>query len=371
MMDYTYIIYTSFLLLFCVQGKALKLYYTKERAVSLSIATFCFLIICILQGCRYQVGTDWISYYNFYERIKNSSYIIGLSDYSSYYIEPIYAMVNILCAKVNLSYQAFFGIIAGGQIALYSLSFRNIPKYLFWGMLFYCLSFLISTQNIIRQTISTSVFVLSAMCLANDKNAKYLMGSSIAALIHYSSFITIPLIVLKNKIFRFLDNKIVGVVLFCGSYAAGHFLITLVTQIVPAITQNEKYISNLESLDVLVNYNSGLGLIFQSFTSILIIIYANKIINLVKLPSFYIIYRLFLVGTILQNAFSNSMFLQRVPFALTSLKLILISILVYLLIKGGIFEKMLGFSIVLISVLGFYMTIMAGGAGCSPYILKF
>lgn len=326
-------------------------------------------VFCFIEGARYKVGTDWVSYQALFLDIQQ--YGLSFKDVTSGGYEPLYIIFNYLVAKAGLTYQWFFGLAAGLQVGLFTLAMRQLPRQLPLAMFVYATTFLISSQNILRQTIATTVFLFALTALARGERVRYLCGSVCAFLTHFSSAIVLPFVVIGNKIFRWLDNVWVGIASLAVSFTLGPTFINIITQLLPIFTSNRKYISNLDELDIVHDYATGLGHLFSIFLTFLIVLFFKKMKESTKGFNLTLYYRIFLVGSILQNAFANSMLLARVPFALSATKMILLPVCYAYLWRKSSWHKLLCITLLLISVAGYFMTISSRAADCAPFLFKF
>lgn len=368
-MIFTLLVYFILVLLLVSIGATMRTSYNKRKDNLVLLTWILLFLFCFIEGCRFQVGTDWENYYEMYEETKTYTFSAIIDSVGV--MEPLYLFVNYFVSFFGAPHQVFFGLIAGLNIILFCKAFRRFPSYLVMGTFLYGISFLVTSQNIMRQTFSTCIFLFSINYLLESKYVKYVWGSLSAILIHYSSIISILGVIVKSNFFNFLDKRIIGVTFFAVSYLLGNTFISGIEYLLPAFIENEKYLTSLSNVDVVESYNTGLGAIFNGFTSLLLIYFSKEIVRFANIKKLELLFRLFLIGTVLSNAFANSMFLMRLPFMLVSLKLLLLPMLFSWFWHKGVMWQLFTCMILFIMTLAFIMGILSSAGGCSPFQFQF
>ena len=146
------------------------------------------------------------------------------------------------------------------------------------------------------------------------------------------------------------------------TYAINDLLIT----IVPMFTSYGKYVNNLGNLDETMLVSSGLGIIARHIINIILILKSTEFVRNNDMIKWY---RCFVVGIILSNIFGISIFLSRIPFALDSLRIVLLAYLVKTLWskKRTSEEYILPFFIIGWALMSFFFSIYNSDSGISPY----
>jgi len=256
------------------------------------------------------------------------------------------------------------------EIVLYFSAFRKSPQIIILSAFVFGTGYMITSQNIARQFLSIAIFLPFCLMLSEGKYYKYILGCVIAFFTHFSSVIAIPFVFINSKIFKFLENRLFGIIVFTISFFLGTIFSGLIIDCLPLMTDNTKYIDNLQSLAVVHEYSSGLGLLFQIFTNILAILWYDKYKTIVSI-NLSTMFRIFIIGVVLHNAFANSMFLARLPLILYSTRYFLIPTMYYWMLKHNDYKRILAISMIVVTLIGFIMTINSGAAGCSPFKLSF
>lgn len=322
-------------------------------------------IVSLMMAFRYEVGTDWKNYKYIFDSY-SSLYMNNIQDVvTNDRIEPLYLLLNYFVAKCGGSYQLFLFIIMGLHLCLLLAMCRTFPANSALIVFFYFTVLFLSTLNIHRQTLAICLFLFAMHLLAANKTGKYYLLSATACLVHYSSIVILMVPILKSKLFRFLDKRYVALALYVSGFFIGHILMDMIVSYVPLFTDNAKYNSTLENLEHVHEYSSGLGLLFYKALDIILILNFPKFVQ----KGFGIYSRTFLVGSVVANAFANSMFLARVALPFTSIKIFLLALLLsdYLKDKKLTIRKSAAVLIIMIAFMGFLMNIASHNSGCSPF----
>lgn len=273
----SFIVYTLLLLLSLKMAiNYSKLSYSSVRFTNPNIIGI-ILIYSIVCGLRYDVGVDYLSYWNIYDdiyRFKCSSEL-NLQ-------EPGWSLFTRFFAEHRLHFSLYFTVIAYIQIFLIIASFKKYPQllpYVIWA--FYCLWFSFS-QNILRQSIIVFLFLYLTMNINQIKTPIYIVIALFAILIHKSAFIIIllyPFIKIKTTlpkhthIFAFLY-----VLLSILGQAADLFQILLkipYLETILSVTQFDFYLTS-NSMDQGMDRGVGLGFIMKILTNVVLIILSNR-----------------------------------------------------------------------------------------------
>lgn len=157
------------------------------------IVFFLFLVISLIEGFRYRVGTDTAMYETIYN---NSLHTI----YSDDFVEIGYLYSNKLFMMLGLSFQVFLLVTAlfinynfiRGFIKLQTDVIASIFFYITSGIYF-------STYNTLRQAIATSIIVSCLNLIIEKKYIKFFLIVCLSFLIHRSVFVAL-LIMLVSQI---------------------------------------------------------------------------------------------------------------------------------------------------------------------------
>lgn len=325
------------------------------------------IIISLIVGFRYLVGTDWESYHFLYNQALADFLSVGNIFTST--MEPLYIVLNLVLAFFQVPYQMFFAVVMMIHLCLLYKSFKDYVWLLPLGLFFYFTSVFTTSLNIQRQTMSFCVFLFATNYYRNGNAVKYVLSIFIAISMHYSSIILLSIYLLRSKVFSFLDNRCIDILLYAISFFLFEHILNIINSILTTYVTNAKYLSNMALLgNADMEVNSGLGILIFHFLDLLIILYSRKMSIYFEQIHFKYLYRAFLLGVIFANVFGNDVFLSRVPFALENLRFLMLAFLVYYLFAHKrILSYILALMLLGINLCTFIMSILNGNSGCSPY----
>lgn len=326
------------------------------------------LVVSLVIGLRYDVGTDWRNYREFYEYVL--TYGVSWDGMYNSIMEPFYYLLNGLIAFWNMPYQILFILIMTFHLYLLCKSFDLFLWLLPIGLFFYCTLVFAMSLNIHRQTLAFCIFLYAIKYYLKGNFLKYAGVIFVATFIHYSSLILFFVYLLRNKFFSFLDNRWICLSLYFSAFYLFNSFLAFIVPFLELHVENAKYLTSISVLGNMdMDVSSGLGILIYHFLDICIIWNSKRLSYVFSSVHFNLIFRLFLVGILLSNMFGNDVFLSRVPLALESLRFLMLSFWVYNLIrcKGTTFSYTCGISICLVCIGLFCMSILNGNSGCSPF----
>lgn len=173
--------YYSIFAIICILSLIEILGLKKKQALSafFYLSTFLFILSLI----RWETGTDWDAYVDFYEHLPE------IGEESNF--EPLYHLVNYIGKHLFDSYTGVLFICASilflfQSLSIYRLSIFPITTlFILYGSSFGNVFF-------IRQTIATVILFFSIVFIQEKKITKFLLCVFIATLFHYSSLIFLP-----------------------------------------------------------------------------------------------------------------------------------------------------------------------------------
>lgn len=361
-----YIIY-FFILLF-LTGSAYLAKRKREYAVCSYELLIPLLLVSVLMGFRYDVGTDWEQYKIYYTDILDNG--LAWSKITSSTLEPLYLILNASIAFWGIPYQGFFAIIMFLHLFLLYKSFDYYKFLLPLGIFFYVTTLFCTSLNIQRQTLSICIFLFSLRYILNRQFLKYFICVAVAAMTHYSSFILFPIYFLAFDSAGFLNKRWVQIALYISSFFVFNIFLDWIMNVVSLYVPNAKYLSNLSALGNRdMDVASGLGILANYVIDIILILFSNKLGRIYKSIGFNVLFRIFFIGVCLSNTFSIDVFLSRLPLALESLRFIILAFLTHYLFSLKKIPSAYYFGIAIVS-LYFFMFVFAiknGASGCSPF----
>jgi hypothetical protein len=212
---------------------------------------------------RYNIGVDYGNYVHLYV----NNFTVARQ------IEPGFELIGLFCKAIDMPPWLFMGFISG---ITYGLICFVIPRqYIFTVILFYILSYnYLYSYNIVRQSLASSFLFCGFSYYYHDKKLNGWIYFIIAVLIHYSSLIVLPLIIIShikiNKIIRIAMILIVSIMFIFTDIS--YHVINIGTLISPRyaylfvlLAQRQKAI------------NTGLSFVFYALPSMLLLLNSENI----------------------------------------------------------------------------------------------
>ncbi|HGN0230708.1 TPA: EpsG family protein [Proteus mirabilis] len=184
--------------------------YSIHNRIFLSIIII--LLMSLIPGLQYKVGTDYSSYENIFNNPSTLEYYFNIKEYLFYYLTK-------LIYNFGLSSKAYFFIVAIIQsFLIFSLLILSKTKNTSLPILFFCfftITNLMHTQmNIIRVSFSFYLFAISMLLHLNRNNILSLILFLLAFFFHKSSIIVFPLLLIPNKIYLFFYRHVLFIYFF-------------------------------------------------------------------------------------------------------------------------------------------------------------
>lgn len=157
------------------------------------------LWLLLIEGLRWQIGTDWDSYYNFF-----------VNGYDEGHIEFGYSILVETIRKLSDSYTFYLLFQASLTIAAFSFFIKRYsPNIIMSLCIFFCS--MVGLWGMNRQFICLDICLLSIPFIEKRKPLYFLLFVSVAFLIHKSALLFLPAYFLYN--FR-LSSKVLFSVVF-------------------------------------------------------------------------------------------------------------------------------------------------------------
>ena len=266
------------------------------------------LLYSLIFGVRYGVGTDYLNYLDIYE---NWGY--GIDDESR--IELGFATILSFCSNLNLSKGWLFFILSFLQIFVLSIAINkrgNVAPYIY--LFFIILGVGIqSYNNIIRQAIAFSIFVVAIDSIVEKRMIKYLILITPATFFHKSAILLYPVYFLFVKSDNYFKDIKIQLVLLCCSYIL--FFVNIFDVVVgyfDFFIVFLGYDNYLDSDFLLVDKSFSINNIFIILFQIVIILCSSKVKEYYNDRYLNIVYDLFFVALCLSNIFRGSESITRI-----------------------------------------------------------
>lgn len=328
--------------------------------------SFILIILSIIIGGRYEVGSDFPNYIDYYK-----SFITKYSKFGDVFVlgnslEPGYLFINWLASELNLSVSVFFTLIAFFSFILMFKAQGDRP-YLWSLILFFFFGQMFGTSmNIIRQACAIFIFFYAVQFVGKSK-LKLFMLITCCTMFHYSSIVFYLALFVDFKWLNFLDNKKLIALLFVSTWFLASYILPLFIQMMPLDIFSTKYLLSLDNADVEMEVNSGLGILLTKIIDILLIWKSDKVLEYYKDERLKFLYRLFFVGIIFYNIMGISIYLSRIFLGMVLLRIFVMAFTTYYCLKFKDIRLLLGIFLIIICLLQFIMNIKNGYSGISPY----
>ena len=178
-----------FLIVFLLNLFGSKLYQSKNKILSKLIIFIGFIILLLLIGLRYEVGTDYNSYLYYYN-------IISVLNFNELYMVDFDIGAKVvfkLCSMIFTNEHLVFMVL--GLLTLYPIYKANkLYDYIYlpYSVLSFCFLFLPFSLNGMRQGIAISFMLLAFVYLFKNKKINSLIAIMIAIAFHKTSVMLIP-----------------------------------------------------------------------------------------------------------------------------------------------------------------------------------
>jgi hypothetical protein len=165
---------------------------------------FAILLPVLLASLRYNVGTDYISYVNIYDKLSTLSLPQYINQDIFSHEFGFFALIK-LSKILTDSYVLMFSVSSLITISFIYLGLKKSEiKHVTLGYFLALLIFFPLSLNGVRQAIAASIFFYASMFIANRKLVKYLLLVCFASLFHSSVLFLLPLYLLA---YAFKSNK--------------------------------------------------------------------------------------------------------------------------------------------------------------------
>lgn len=225
--------------------------------------------IIFIQGLRYDVGTDYLSYVDLVYGFNNNNNL-----YLSWYRnEPLFILLGRL--SYELSNKSVWGFFLVDAVLMNTILFRTVDYYkneisvtwLYFAYYMLCFPYFLNAE---RQGLAVAIIWMSTIYIREKKYVKFLICVLIALLLHNTAiagllFLVIEYMKNKNKILHvfFLSG------LACMPFAFGAIINFLGNRFL-IFSKYTKFITNGESSSSNVNF------IFMFFLSIILFVVLHR-----------------------------------------------------------------------------------------------
>lgn len=342
------------------------------------LIVFSVIIFSLVIGLRYNVGIDYLNYYNTYDHLSSFDFEFG-----GY--EPGFFLLNILLNKLDLSVCWLFITVALIQISTYYRIFREKIYLLPWAILLLFLEGQVfGMENIMRHFLASIISLVGIEYMSQFKKIwKFFVCVFCAMMFHYSAAVCLlfPLVIFLFRLLRvehvrilllsvyvffiLLQRILQGLMVEKAIYFAND-VFSLIHD-VPTLTGKLSYAFG----DFALMEGSGYGRVINSFITI-VMIFKSKSLCYFFGKQYIDYFSIYYVGQILVVLAGNDMNLRRIATFYTISSLVVYSYLLsYLYMNWKSVKneyKIFGVGFLLYYILLFFYKIYVGESGCSPFM---
>lgn len=281
-----------------------------------------FSILVLIVGLRYNVGVDYMGYYNDY-------YGVGFAHHREAKIARYeFGYEIILRTLLYFKFKAWvlFTLIAFLIWYFFIQSFKVFPFLLKWGFFFaFTTGFFFASMNGMRQTVALVIFMYAIKYIEKESLKKFTLYVLLGLSFHTSILLVYPFYFFINKI-SFTHPK--WLLVYVLTYIVGN-KIDIRDIILFGLDLFPKYQHYTERF--LQDFNNpasgGLGNVYFFTVGLIIILYSQDLLR--KMPRMKIYYNLFFIGSILFNFFWKYDILGRITYLFIWFKIFCLAALVY------------------------------------------
>ncbi len=247
-----------------------------------------FLIFVFTAGFRFEIGTDYFSYQDIFNKTNRLGEITSLNTISEVPAEPLYLLLNSLFKTLNLNLNLMFLCIS---IFTSTLLFNSLSQYLgrykFLALVTY-FSFVFFTLDMsgIRQSIAVSIFFFSFRFIISKSFPKFLFSILIASLFHISALFCIIFYSLFTRKFKSVNF----ILILIPSLVIILFKIQFIYKLVESIL--EKIIPETAILKLLIYSSADKPWEFNIKIVLFLTIFLLLLINRVKLEKKFLYFNI-------------------------------------------------------------------------------
>lgn len=325
-------------------------YAVEVRKINYLCAFFSFLPLYLVSAFRYDVGQDY-----FYTYVPLFNSVANTGTYKS--VEKGYILLNKLVLLFTSNYAGIF-ILTSFILCffIFKCIFEQskmpvISSYIFVTSTFYFIS-----MNLVRQAITIAIFFYSIKYIKDRNFKRYLFMILIAASIHVTALIYIPVYFIANKSIKFKNFIITYISLFIGLPLTKDFIYFIISK-----TKYAYYIGSV--------YDNGERVSVSPLISLSIVLLTYFYIRKTKKKDFYdnIYLNIQIIATLSSTALGIFPLALRIFIDFEYIQILLVASIIKM--EKNKFNRMvLIAAIIILYGLYFYYTIgIKNGSNVLPY----
>lgn len=173
------------------------------------IASTSIIVYSIIEGLRYDRGTDYMQYKDLFEYSLNIQAIEGFGQ-----VEPLFIIFNKFFRFFNFSYPyifIFYSLILIIAAYYFIKDHKNVALF---AVPFFLMSTISQSENLVRQFMAFSFILISLRFLLNNSWIKFGVLITMAVLTHASSILILPFLLLL----KYVKNPFGNLYIILGLY---------------------------------------------------------------------------------------------------------------------------------------------------------
>jgi hypothetical protein len=176
-----YLVYNSILFFAVFFAAIAQVSYKKDKKLYYFAITFSFLILFLPAAIRYDIGTDYSNYVDYFHKIQQGIIVPK---------EPLYILFNQLIDYLDIDFQWFFIVIS---FLTYFLLYKSLPiEILAIGIFLYVVRLYFASYDAVRQELAIAI-VIYAMKDFNSLK-RYYLWMLLVVMIHFGTGVVMMLI---------------------------------------------------------------------------------------------------------------------------------------------------------------------------------
>jgi hypothetical protein len=332
---------------------------------------FSTVIFSVILGLRYNVGGDYFAYVDYYNKTtSNVSYKDVPFEFGFYYL-------IVVLKEFGLPYWSLFLTMCAIQMIFLGSWLTRQLDAAPWLVFFYFTTLLgFESLNIIRQATSLMIVLFALSCLARGSVWRYCAWIALAATLHVSALMMLPLALLIGR--EWSKRRFILFSLLVLSYLVSNEIKEILFDVLPLLSLLDSGYSSLQNELFFESDASVLsvGFALAFLVDALVVYFYPVLLERYRSNGFLLYFNLFYMGALLTPVvyFSNYIAFTRISFYLTSFRFVMLGfLLAYLMSKNARFgiAKLLAVALILAYLGMFFVAIVRGAAWCSPFQFVF
>lgn len=172
------------------------------------------ILLILISGFRYRLGTDTYSYINEFERYPDLFHLT-IEDFSNFRYQPFWILLNSI-GKTLGSFIFVQFVVSLIHIGLLGKFLRQIcPSLIFSSLfLYYLFDYMVFNMEVMRESVSISFFLMALLALNRGEKKRTYIYVGLAFMFHAYSLVVFILFELFRRVFP--RNKVLSCLLVCG-----------------------------------------------------------------------------------------------------------------------------------------------------------